>query len=296
MKQVSLNNYFNKVYKLKCIIGDIIMNKKINTMYFSATGTTKKVVYGIANKILENLNIKTTARNVDFTLPEVRKEPVSFMADDVVIVGVPVYAGRVPNVLLKYLNSITGNGAIAIPVVLYGNRNYDDALIELKDILELKGFIIIAAGAFIGEHSFSKILAKNRPDEKDMHIAEAFANEICTKLMNQDEMQPIVVKGNKPYRKYYMPKDKNGIPVDIRKVTPITNSNCIDCKLCVSLCPMGSIDAKDVSKLNGICIKCGACIKKCPTEAKYYDDINYLRHKHELEINFTYRKEPELFT
>jgi NAD-dependent dihydropyrimidine dehydrogenase PreA subunit/flavodoxin len=271
------------------------MNKKINMMYFSATGTTRKVVSGISKKISENIGMDIAINEIDFTMPEIRKKPVCFTEEDVVIIGVPVYAGRVPNVLLKYLNSIVGNDTLAIPVVVYGNRNYDDALIELRDILELNGFKVIAGGAFIGEHSFSKILAKNRPDDKDMDIACDFANQIYKRITTLDEIQPLVIKGNKPYRKYYMPKTKEGITADIRKVIPKTNSNCNDCKLCVSVCPMGSIDFDDVSKLNGICIKCGACVKKCPTNAKYYGDVDYLRHKHELEVQFSYRREPELF-
>jgi len=271
------------------------MNKTINAMYFSATGTTKKVVSGLAKKISENMGKELTVNSLDFTLPGVRLKPVSFTEDDIVIIGVPVYAGRVPNVLLNYLNSITGNGALAIPVVVYGNRNYDDALIELKDILEFNGFKVIAGGAFIGEHSFSITLAKDRPDEKDMVIVSDFADQIHAKLTAQGERQAVVIKGHQPYRKHYMPKNKDGSPADIRKVVPKTNSDCINCKLCVDVCPMGSIDAEDVSKLNGICIKCGACIKKCPTQAKYYDDVNYLRHKLELEIEFIARSEPELF-
>jgi len=272
------------------------MYETINALYFSATDTTKKVVSGIAQKISETMASEITLNTIDFTLPRVRLQPVSFSDQDIVIIGVPVYAGRVPNVLLKYLNSITGNGAIAVPVVVYGNRNYDDALIELKDILEFNGFQVIAAGAFIGEHSFSITLAKNRPDERDMAIVDYFTTQIHAKLTTQEDLQAIVVNGNQPYRKHYVPKTKDGSPADIRKVMPKTNSNCIDCKLCVNVCPMGSIDAEDVSKLNGICIKCGACIKKCPTQAKYYDDQDYLRHKQELEIEFATRREPELFT
>lgn len=271
------------------------MDFKVCAMYFSATGTTRKIVSGIAREISESNHERIPYQTLDFTLPEVRQEAVSFAPEDVVILGVPVIAGRVPNILLKYLNSITGNGALAIPVVVYGNRNYDDALIELQDILESNGFSVIAAGAFIGEHSFSKTLAQNRPDEKDMAIVSRFAKEIISKITNPDQRQMIVVKGNKPYRKYYMPQDKDGNPVDLRKVTPKTNGNCIDCKLCVDLCPMGSINYNNVSQFNGICIKCGACIKKCPTGAKYYDDANYLRHKQELEIDFVHRREPELF-
>jgi len=197
--------------------------------------------------------------------------------------------------LLKYLNSIKGNGALAVVAVVYGNRNYDDALIELKDLLQGNDFKVIAGGAFIGEHSFSKTLAKDRPDEKDMAIVDSFANKIYEKITTEAEMKTIIVNGNTPYRKYYMPKDKNNMPVDIRKVTPKTNDNCNHCNLCVDLCPMGSIDSANPSKLNGICIKCGACIKNCPNDAKYYDDNDYLRHKEELEIEYASRKNPEIF-
>ncbi len=272
------------------------MNQKINTLYFSATGTTEKIVTGIAEKIAGNHGGEIEINNIDFTLPEAREETLSFDADTLVIAGVPVYAGRVPNVLLKFLNKISGNGATAVAVVLYGNRDYDDGLIEFKDILEADGFKVIAGGAFIGEHSFSTTLAGNRPDGQDMAAAADFADKIYDKIKKPGKIPSVVVKGNIPYRDYYRPVDPNGNPVNILKVTPETNSDCIDCKLCSEVCPMGSIDSDDVSKITGICIKCGACIKKCPVGAKYFDDENYLRHKHELEAAFTGRRlEPECF-
>ena len=272
------------------------MNKKINTLYFSATGTTEKIVTGIAEIIAKNYGGKITVSNIDFTLPEVRKKTFSFDKNDLVIAGIPVYAGRVPNVLLKFLNTISGNGATAVAVVLYGNRDYDDALIELKDILESDGFNVIAGGAFIGEHSFSTTLAANRPDEQDMAVAADFADKIYDKTKTPGEDSTVVVRGNKPYRDYYRLKDQNGNPISILKVIPRTNSDCTDCKLCSEVCPMGSIDSDDVSKMTGICIKCCACIKKCPVGAKYFDDENYLWHKNELEVEFTgtWRK-PEYF-
>ena len=272
------------------------MNKKINTLYFSATGTSKKIVTSIAEIIAENYGGKITVSNIDFTLPEARKKTFSFDKDDLVIAGIPVYAGRVPNVLLKFLNTISGNGATAVAVVLYGNRDYDDALIEFRDILESDGFNVIAGGAFIGEHSFSTTLAANRPDKQDMAIAADFADRIYNKMKTQKEASVVVVKGNKPYRDYYRLKDKNGNPINILKVIPKTNSDCTDCKLCSEICPMGSIDMNDVSKITGICIKCCACVKNCPVGAKYFDDENYLWHKNELEVEFTgTRRKPEYF-
>ena len=272
------------------------MNQKIDTLYFSPTGTTEKIVTGIAEKIAENYGGEIAINNIDFTLPKARERTYSFDKDTLVIAGVPVYAGRVPNVLLKFLNTISGNGATAVAVVLYGNRHYDDALIEFKDILEADGFNVIAGGAFIGEHSFSTTLAGNRPDAQDMAAAADFTVKIVDKLKAPRKIPGVAVRGNIPYRGYYRPMDQNGNPVSILKVTPKTNSDCIDCKLCTEVCPMGTIDSEDVSKITGICIKCCACIKKCPVGAKYFDDENYLRHKHELEAEFTGRRmEPECF-
>ena len=269
--------------------------KEISTLFFSATGTTKKIVTGIAEELSGNVTGETAVKEINFTLPEARKQAVAFGREDIVVAGVPVYAGRVPNVLLKYLKSIAGNGALAIAVVVYGNRDYDDALIELRDLLDADGFRVVAGGAFIGEHSFSSTLGQNRPDEKDLAATVDFASRIYKKIEAPGEIPGVAVKGNRPYRDYYKPKNKNGQPVDIRKVTPKTNTDCFDCKLCASICPMGSIDAEDVSKITGICIKCCACIKNCPVGAKYFDDENYLRHKRELEIAFTERREPSLF-
>ena len=141
---------------------------KVWAVYFSPTGTTRKIAFATGRGLSRAL--KSDFEEYDFTLPKARVQALHFSPTDLVVLGTPVYAGRVPNVLLPYLNSIEGNEALAIPIVLFGNRNYDDALIELRDILEKDGFHTLAAGAFVGEHSFSRILAKNRPDAQDMDI------------------------------------------------------------------------------------------------------------------------------
>lgn len=269
----------------------------VRAVYFSATDTTKTVVRCIAGSIAKQM--QAPYEETDFTLPASRNQALVFHRNQLVVFGTPVYAGRVPNVLLKYLSTIQGGDALAVPVVVYGNRDYDDALIELRDLLEKGGLHTVAAGAFIGEHSFSHKLAQGRPDEADQKIAQRFAGYVAEKvkiIQDTSGWEPVAVKGTPyPYRGYYQPRDRKGNPVDIRKVKPLTNDQCNNCKLCVSLCPMGSIDKLDVRKYVGICIKCGACIKKCPQQAKYYADEAYLYHQHELEEGLARRAEPELF-
>ncbi len=268
--------------------------KKVKAVYFSPTGTTEKTTKKIAQTIAEGLNLPYEI--LDFTLPKNRVKPLVFDESNLVVFGTPVYAGRVPNVLQKFLDTLQGNGAQAVPIVMFGNRDYDDALIELRDILHKTGFHPIAAAAFVGEHSFSRTLAKGRPDAEDLSLAEDFANKVAEKVRANTVLPLIPVKGvPAPYRGYYQPRDTKGNPVDIRKVKPLTGQTCNDCMLCADVCPMGSISHDNVREYTGICIKCGACIKKCPQGAKYYTDEGYLYHKRELEEELTRRAQPELF-
>ena len=286
----------------------------ITAMYFSGTGTTKKVTAAIADELTEikisqdetaagenpgsikaGIKLWQRAADIDFTPPAARREIYRFTPDDLVVFGVPVYAGRVPNVLLKYLNTLEGNGAQAVPVVLFGNRNYDEALKELRNLLELRGFQTVAAGAFVGEHAFSYTLGKGRPDYADLSVASEFARRIFAVLRTGQVISPVRLDNEGPLGGYYQPRDQDGNPIDIRKVRPKTRDTCTDCGYCAQICPMGSIDPADVRNFINICIKCGACIKKCPVEARYYDDESYLYHKHDLETTYARRAEPTVF-
>lgn len=303
------------------------MEIRVRAMYFSGTNTTAKVASGIAYRMWQALDRSehkigvsgetddeldfVKAENINFTPPAARQREYVFDKNDIVVFGTPVIAGRVPNVLLKFLNTVKGNGAVAVPIVLYGNRNFDDALIELRNILESNGFKTVAAGAFIGEHSFSDKLAAGRPDGKDMDIAYEFAEKTAKKILtalsetgkNADSMEcaiesiaHIKVEGQEPLREYYKPRDRKGEHINILKVIPkLDEDKCDKCGVCVEACPMGSIKPEAPGIVSGICIKCCGCVKKCPQKAMYFDDPGYLYHKEELEIQYSERKEPSLF-
>ncbi len=259
--------------------------KKVWAVYFSGTGTTEMVVRRVAAELAQVLRVP--AGEYDFTVPAARQRELVFGEGELVVFGTPVYAGRVPNVLLPYLTQkIRGNGALAVPVVLFGNRNFDDALIELRGILMDDGFMPVAAAAFVGEHAFSSTLGAGRPNSADVAEIDDFSYRVVEKVIMLEDVpeEPVIVSGEMPVRPYYTPRDRHGNPINILKVKPKTDmAKCSGCGICIARCPMGSIDAGDVSRVDGICIKCCACIKGCSTGAKYFDDAGYLYHKSELE-------------
>ena len=123
--------------------------KTVWAVYFSGTGTTEKVATTLAKDLAERLGAGYDT--YCFNLPQAREKDLSFGPEDLVVLGTPVYAGRVPNLLMPYVRDhIKGNGTLGVPVVLYGNRNYDDGLIELRNLMRDNGFMPVAAGAFVG--------------------------------------------------------------------------------------------------------------------------------------------------
>lgn len=73
--------------------------------------------------------------------------------EDVLLLSMPVYGGFIPKICVPMAEKLKGSSTPAIIFVVYGNRHYDNALLQMKDILTKQGFIVIAAGAFIAEHS-----------------------------------------------------------------------------------------------------------------------------------------------
>jgi ferredoxin len=258
------------------------MQQKTYLLYFSPTGTTEKIVTAAARGIgqpFETINL-TRLQNRD------QFHPADFGEDDLLIVGAPVYAGRIPALFLETMANIKGHKALVIPMVVYGNRDYDDALLELKNFFEARGFASIAAGAFIGEHSFTAKVAGGRPDTDDLAIAYQFGQRIAE---NYDQLlgQHITVKGNTPYRQN--PPSPS--------MAPLTNDDCIMCGICAENCPVEAIDFKDNKVIDATkCIRCCSCIKKCPKNAKAFTQEPVKQIQQRLIDNFSQtRREPELY-
>ena len=109
----------------------------MHIVYFSPTGGTRKAAYIIGKEI------DPQATEIDITDHTRQQNSYELNGEDTLLVAVPVYGGRVPSVAIDRLKRITGHNTPAILVVVYGNRDYDDALLEMSDILSALSLIHI---------------------------------------------------------------------------------------------------------------------------------------------------------
>ncbi|MGN0465526.1 MAG: EFR1 family ferrodoxin [Lachnospiraceae bacterium] len=269
--------------------------KRVTIVSWSATGNTEKITNYIGKKLSQKLEVPY--RSIDFTPLENRQQVMEFKKDELVVVGSPTYAGKLPNKILPdFQSKLLGEDTLAIAVITFGNRNFDNAVAELCDVLDKNKFCLIAAAAFSCRHAFSDNIAATHPTKDDLKMSEEFSKEIIKILSCQiDSKKPLQVDGEAD-APYYIPKGIDGKPAKFLKAKPVTDKNlCDKCGVCARVCPMQSIDYEDVSVVSGICIKCQACIRKCPKKAKYFDDIAFLSHIEMLEANFSNKQKENRF-
>lgn len=263
--------------------------KSLKLIYFSPTKTTRKVLEGISQGIQVD-----TVEHLDLTPPATKTQAFGEIQDEFVIIGAPVYGGRVALEAVKRLQRIKANKTPAAVVVVYGNREYEDALLELKDLTQEAGFIPVAGGAFIGEHSYSNDtlpLAPGRPDAADLKKAKKFGTRIREKIKDihfNGAIPALGVPGNFPY------KERRTRP----KISPITQEAiCSLCGTCATVCPVGIITVNNavITDPDG-CIYCCSCIKNCPTQARILDEASHVIETAErLSKTCRDRKEPEIY-
>lgn len=245
---------------------------------FSPTGGTEKVLDVLSGELGDKF-VK-----VDISDSKTKFENIILSKEDIALVAVPSYSGRVPAVAVERLSRIRGNGAKAVLVCVYGNRAFEDTLVELYDCVTASDFRVVAAVAAIAEHSIARKYASGRPDMEDAGRLKSFAQAIREKIASEDYSVP-ELPGNRPYRK----------PGNL-SIVPKVTSGCTECGICAFKCPVGAIDKEHPSKVDKkLCISCMRCVAVCPHNARKIDALHRVAADFMLKKVCHTRKECELF-
>lgn len=256
-----------------------------HTLFFSPTQTGATVATAIQNGIQQE-----SGESIDITKSAVEK---TFGANDVVIIAMPVYSGRLPPVATERFKAVRGNGAKAVAIAMYGNAKVDDALLELTDLCTEQGFEVVAAATFIGEHSFTMKefpIAVGRPDAADLQKAGTFAKLIQEILDTEGPITLPALPGTHPYTKTAMTPPGTA-------ATGTNLENCTRCGLCETFCPTGAITMTENGPQtdDSKCIWCAACVKVCTSHARTFTLPKIKEIAERLHTNFQNRQEPEWF-
>ena len=250
---------------------------KLYKIYFSPTGGTKKIIDAVSD-------MWSCEKETLDLFSQDKPYKCAFNEDDICIVAVPSFGGRVPALAIERMQELKGNKAKTIFIAVYGNRDYDDTLLELKDTLENLDFCCIAGIAAIAEHSIFRQFATNRPDDKDIKELKDFAKQIQQKIQSGVKDTPLV-KGNHPYKKY------GEVPL-----APKANNTCTNCGICAAECPVKAIpkdNPRTVDKTK--CIACMHCISVCPNHSRVNNKILTFVSAQALKKSCGSRKQNQLF-
>jgi ferredoxin len=257
------------------------MFEKAAAVYFSPTGGSAKNALSIARALDQQ------ALDIDVTLASTAPAAMTFGKNELVVFGAPVYIGRIYRGVLDRLESFCGDQTPCIVTVSYGNRHYDDALLELSDFVSERGFVPVAGAALVARHTYGEIQT-DRPDESDLESNRLFAIRVNEKL-RRGELAPATLPGNRPYL-HGADGGKGGVTH-----RPSTNNACTDCGLCASLCPEEAIAQDNRTVDHGRCISCFRCIRICPAGAKECVTPAYLEFAERFTRQLAQRRENEYF-
>lgn len=252
---------------------------RIVQIVFSPTGGTQKV----ADSLVQAWGVPS--RSIDLTDPKPEADALTVLAEEVAVIAAPSFGGRVPALAAQRLRKVQGNESRCVLVCVYGNRAYEDTLVELYDLACQAGFRPVAAVAAVAEHSIMHQYASGRPDQEDREVLRDFAQKIEAKLRQPAGASSLSLPGNRPYKK-----------MGSVGLVPKGNNKCTACGLCAEKCPAQAIYKESLRRTDGQrCISCMRCVVDCPQSARKVNGAMVAVAALAMKKVCSVRKENELF-
>jgi ferredoxin len=266
---------------------------------FSPHGNTLKVAGAVKEGFLSQ-GIEPTL--IDLTgapWHEIRGFAYSTLNDyDLLVLGSPVYAGRVIEPIETFLSGLPDTEAkLAAVFVTYGLIS-GNALFHAARLLSKKGYEILGAAKIVASHSMVFEDERDqfilRPSQEDLELATTFGlvlvdktNHSGLKRMPMDMLKPKKSLAVRIFNKFMATRFGMALLPHVR----FTRETCIQCGQCAESCPVNILTLDPYPTQVGDCIKCYNCVRICPTNACMTPRMRVFDMSHKI-ISRIYKEDP----
>ncbi len=265
------------------------MQRCATLFYFSGTGNTWWCAKSLAFH-LEEMGIPTRIESIEQTDTELTAKLVA--QSDLIGLAYPIYGSDLPEIMKEFIDKSLPVLEESKPLFVFCTQLMfsGDGCYAYAPNLERKQYhitysehLIMPNNVCIKGSPFSytndpEVLAPvlKKAEKKLKRFARHIADESPTTKGSSYTARLLGLMQRKPYRKYF---DR------FRDVFSVDGNRCIDCGLCVRICPSQNLFYEGQTiKTKGVCILCTRCYNLCPVQA-----ILYKNRAHPMKKGLPYK-------
>lgn len=244
---------------------------KIKMIHFSGTGNTKYIATYLGDKLKAN--------NHNVSISSIEENPTIEKDIDLLVIGGPIYAGNVPEKLIRWiLRNVPESNANCIVYSTSAGLLNANGVNSLAKKLSKKGYNILAKETYLMPRNF---YFGRYPKNTKKEVNEILKNvnkqldELSSKI-HLDILKPKEFENKGVIGKDLLAETFSVMARFIGKNFSV-DDNCVKCGICIKNCPQNNIsfDKNKNIRFSNKCMMCTRCIHICPKNAINYKGVKY---------------------